>query len=424
MKNSRDNTVIADTESLRDKCPHLAAYDPFEKRHLSDPYPLWRESQRNMPVFYVKQTGFWAVTGHKEIEQVAKDTETFTSRYALNFPPVPDNLKDRLPWGYPQDYPSLINTDPPEHTRIRRLAGRMLTPRAVKTMEPKIREITVELINTFINEGRCDLVKSFTIPLPVRVIAWILGVPDKDMADFKRWSDYAFILPNPNISKDQLQEISIGLADLQDYLLDMIAVRRKNPEEDLISQLVHAEEQDLPALDDKQITSSIAQLLIGGNGTTTDLIANMMSLVLKGEETWQVVKNDVSLCEHVVEETLRIKSSIRGLFRTTTREIELGGVLLPERANIWVVFGAAGHDERLFDCPEKFDVNRPNKRQHMSFGKGHHMCIGAPLARLEARVALEQLSKRIPSMQLQPNQTLEYPPTPVSQGPLQLHVIW
>ena len=409
---------------LKRTCPHLAAYNPFDSEHLADPYPIWRELQRHAPAFFIESAGIWAVTSHELIEQVIRDTETFTSRYSLNFPEVPEDVRNLLPWGYPQDHPSLINTDPPEHTRIRRLAQKPLTAGEVKKLEPTIREIGNALIDGFIHDGHCDLVAAFATPFPVAVISGILGAPAKDRDDFKHWTDCGFLLSSPNPEPEQLHELSVGLAALKDYLLSMLRKRRKTPQDDLMTKLINAREGDLPALDDKQIVSIVAQLLIGGNGTTTDLIGNMMNILLRDGSLWQTVKEDLSLCPEAVEEALRIASSIRGLFRTTTRDIELGGVQLPQGATVWVVFGATGHDESIFTNPEKFDLSRENKNKHMSFGRGHHMCIGAPLARFEGQIALELLATRLPSMRLVANQQLHYLPSVVSHGPVHLHVEW
>jgi len=409
---------------LKRECPHLAAYNPFDLEHLADPYPLWRELQRHAPVFFIESAGIWAVTSYKLIEEVTRDTETFTSRYSLNFPEVPEDVRDLLPWGYPNDHPSLINTDPPEHTRIRRLAQKPLTAGEVKKLEPKIREIGNALIDGFIGDGQCDLVTAFATPFPVGVISDILGAPKDDRDDFKRWTDYGFLLSSPNLESEQLHECSVGLAALKDYLLSMLHERRMTPQDDLMTKLINAREADLPALDDKQIISIVAQLLIAGNGTTTDLIGNMTNILLRDESLWQTVKEDLSLCPEVVEEALRIASSIRGLFRTTTRDVELGGVQLPQGATLWVVFGATGHDESIFTSPEKFDLTRENKYKHMSFGLGRHFCLGASLARFEGKIALELLATRLPSMRLVANQQLQYLPSVVSHGPSHLHVEW
>ena len=409
-------------KDLASKCPHLAAYNPAEQGHLANPYPIWCESQEHAPIFFIESTGIWAVTSYDLIEQVIRDTKTFTSRYSLNFPEIPADLKHLLPWGYPQDHPSLINTDPPEHTRIRRLAGKLLTAPEVSKMEPRIREIGNELIDAFIDDGHCNFAASFSIPFPVMVISSILGVPTEDKHHFRRWTDYAFLLSSPNLGDDELREITIGHAELKDYLQAMLSERRNSPQDDLLTKMINAREEDLPALDDKQIISVVAQLLIGGNGTTTDMISNMVYILSQDKPLWTKLREDPSLYPNVIEETLRIKSSIRGLFRTTTCEVEIGGVTLPEGAVLWVVFGASGHDKTVFECPEKFDINRSNMRKQMSFGKGHHMCIGAPLARLEGRIALELLIERLPSIELVQDQEMEYPISLVSQGPIRLEI--
>ncbi len=404
------------TETDVQVCPSkLQNYDPFAPDHLADPYPLWRLSQREAPVFYVEKAGFWAVTGYREVLEVARDTTTFTSRDALNFRPVPEDLRQDLPNGFPQAFPSLINSDPPEHSRIRKIANRTLTPRHIAALEPSIRTISESLIERFADDESVDIVDQFAVPLPVVVIARILGVDENHLEDFQRWSNAAFLMANPNISDEEFKEFAREHADLNRYLTDLIEERRSAPRDDLLSRLVHESDESF-RLSNEQIISVTAQLLIGGNVTTTDLIGNLMLVLLSDPERYDELCRNPELIPATIEEVLRIKSSIRGLFRTTTREVELGGVTLPEGAVVWLVWGAANHDESVFACPADFDPGRANLNEHLSFGKGTHFCIGAPLARLEARIALELLTSRFPTMRIVEGQELDYPPSPVSQG--------
>jgi cytochrome P450 len=410
---------------LAGRCPHLAEYNPFEPSHLADPYPLWTLSQREAPVFFIPPVGFWAVTGRDEILDVLKDTATYTSIHSLNLNPVPDELAERVPYGWPEGYPSLINTDPPIHTPIRKLAQKAITPREVAKREPEIREISEKLIDGFIDDGACDLMQRYAIPLPVVVIARVLGARDDDTGDFGQWGEDAFMMSNPMLTPEEILDRGRRLADLKDYLEAEIEKRRENPQEDLLSRLVHTEIEGEPTLTTKQVVSVAAQLLVGGNETTTHLIGNCM-LLLRGKypEIWERVCEDPSVIPNVVEETLRIKSSIRGLFRTTTREVQLGGQTLPAGSTLWMVFAAANHDESVFENAAAFDPDRTNLRDHLAFGKWTHFCIGAPLARLEAIVALEHLSQRLPGITLADNQELDWLPSPFTQGVTSLRMHW
>ncbi|MBS1878157.1 MAG: cytochrome P450 [Actinobacteria bacterium] len=404
-------------------CPALHDYDPFAPDHLADPYPLWRLSQREAPVFYVSKAGFWAVTGQAEILEAARNNEVFSSRDSLNFRPVPEHLSDRLPNGFPQAYPSLINSDPPEHSRIRKIANRSLTPRHVTVMEPAIREIATSLLESFVDDGAVDIVGRFAVPLPVTVIARFLGVDENDLPDFQRWSHAAFLMSNPNLDEDEFIRCATCHAELNEYLQERIAERRQDPRDDLLSRLVDGGEETTQ-LSNEQIISLTAQLLIGGNVTTTDLLGNLLLILLSEPERLQAVRSNPALIGPAIEEVLRIKSSIRGLFRTTTREVELGGVTLPEGATVWLLWGAANHDERIFPRPDEFELSRPNNKDHLAFGKGTHFCIGAPLARAELRIALELLLERLPDLRLADEQELVYPASPVSQGVERLQLEW
>lgn len=405
-------------------CPSkLRDYDPFAPSHLADPYPLWRLAQRQAPVFYVEKAGFWAVTGYREVLEVARDPETFSSRDSLNFRPVPEGLRHDLPNGFPQAFPSLINSDPPEHSRIRKIANRTLTPRHVTALEPSIRRIAESLIDDFASDRTVDIIARFAVPLPVVVIARILGVDEGHLADFQRWSNAAFLMSNPNLSGEEFEQCAEQHAELNRYLIDLIEERRSTPREDLLSRLVHGSDESF-RLSNDQIISVTAQLLIGGNVTTTDLIGNMLLTLLAKPERYEEVRQHPERIPAVIEEVLRIKSSIRGLFRTTTRDVRLGDVSIPKGAVVWLVWGAASHDESVFPEPDKFDPNRRNLSEHLSFGKGTHFCIGAPLARVEVRIALELLTTRFPTMKMVEGQGLVYPASPVSQGVDRLELEW
>ncbi|WP_327151273.1 cytochrome P450 [Nocardia sp. NBC_01329] len=402
-------------------CPALDAYQPFDPAHLADPYPLWESAQREAPVFYVESAGFWAVTGYREVLQVTHDTDTFTSRDSLNFKPVPAQLRSRLPLGFPQGYPSLINTDPPDHSRLRRAANQAFTPGKVNLRVPEITQIADDLIDTFIARGRVDIVAHFAVPLPVRVISRIIGVEPHAYADFQRWSDDAFLMSNPVLPDADLLRCATSMAELAEYLQARVAERREEPGDDLLSDLLSKEGETLAV---EQIISIAAQTLIGGNVTTTDLIGNALLVLLSDPARWDSVVAAPDTIPQVIEEVLRVKSAVRGLFRTTTRATELGGVQIPARATVWVVFAAANHDLSVFPRPGVFDPDRANLNSHLSFGRGAHFCIGAPLARAEAKIALERLAARLPGLALVEQQQLTYPASPISQGVDRLELTW
>ncbi|MGW5381538.1 cytochrome P450 [Nocardia sp. NPDC003963] len=402
-------------------CPILRNYQPFAPEHLADPYPVWRLSHQQAPVFYVPSAGFWAVTGYDEVLQVARDTGTFTSRNALNFKPVPARLRDRLTGGFPQAHPALINTDPPQHTRLRRAANRVLTPAQVKRRLTAITTTADALIDAFAGNGTADIVSQFAVPLPARVIAEIIGVEPDEQENFQRWSDDAFLMANPTLTDDEFLRCATSMAELKEYLEARIDERRIEPGDDLISSLLASESDELTT---EQIISITAQLLIGGNVTTTDLIGNAVLTLLSDPARWSSVCRDRDAIPSVIEEVLRLESPVRGLFRTTTSDVELGGVLIPSGSTIWVVFAAANHDESVFPRAGEFDPHRDNLTGHLAFGRGTHFCIGAPLAREEVRIALELLAARLPGLALVEGQQLSYPASPISRGVERLEVAW
>jgi cytochrome P450 len=290
-------------------------------------------------------------------------------------------------------------------------------------MLPSIKETASSLIEGFASVGQADIISSFAVPLPVNVIANFLGVPAADQAKFQKWSNDAFLMSNPTLDEASFLACATSMAELDEYLRAQIAEREGAPRDDLLSRLIH-ETEDAKRLSPEEIISTTAQLLIGGNVTTTDLIGNILLVLLSEPERAYRAKEDLASLPAVVEEVLRYKSAIRGLFRHATKDVQIGGAVIPKGATVWVVFGAANHDESVFERPSEFDPERPNLKSHIAFGNGTHTCIGAPLARAEAQVALELLLDRLPNLRLAEEQSFTYPASPISAGVDELLLVW
>ena len=340
--------------------------------------------------------------------------------------PLPAEAREKmlavLAEGYPR-VPTMLTADPPTHTRYRRLVSKAFTPKSIQELEPIIRSITTRLIDSWIDSGNIEFVTQFGVPLPVEVIAKALNVPDDRLGDFKRWSDDSIAGIGTNISIDERVEAERGVNEFQRYFADALEQRRINPQEDLLTKLLNAriddddpEVTDKRALDLPEMLSIIQQLLVAGNETTTKMLTEMMRLLGEHPDKWEAVKRDPKLIPGVVEETLRLSTPTQGMWRIATRDVELAGVHIPKGSRVVVVFSSANRDENVFIDPDEFDPQRANVTDHLAFGKGTHFCVGANLSRLEGRVALEEISKRLDSFTLGPDNQYAYHPSFMLRG--------
>jgi cytochrome P450 len=378
------------------------------------------------PVHPVPGLGVHLVTKHDLVMQVLRDPQTYSSMFGGAGMPLSSADREKfaevMAAGYPR-VPTMLTADQPDHTRYRRLVARAFHPKVIAEMEPIIRQITVELIESWIDKGRIEFVKEFGVPLPVRVIAKALNVPDDRLADFKRWSDDSIAGIGTNITLEQRLKAEYGVNEFQHYFAEQIELRRTNPQDDLLTNLLNASiDDDDPEVTDKrqldmpEMLSIIQQLLVAGNETTTKSLTEMVRLLAENPEEWAALKADPSRAEKVFEETLRLSTPTQGMWRILTKDAELGGVQLTKGQRIIIVFASANRDEALYDNPDDFIPMRDHLRDNLAFGKGIHFCLGANLSRLEGKVAAEELSKRIDTITLSESNKYQYFPSFMLRG--------
>ena len=368
-------------------------YNPFAPQVREDPYPFYRVLRDEAPVHRVEPFGFYAVSRYDDVMAIVKQPELFSSTAIQTFLLGGiANAREQMDSEERELFESriLIAADPPEHTQMRNLVNRGFTPRRISALEPRIREITRNALDQ-IDPESFDLVRELAVPLPVTVIAEMLGVETVRMGDFKRWSD-AIVAGISGTTQQSREQLMGQRGEFRHYFKEVIERRRREPRDDLISLLVRAEE-DLGVLTPVQIQGFTVLLLVAGNETTTNLLGNTMQALLRHPGQLEKVAADRALVRGLVEEGLRYDSPVQGLVRSPTRDVVLRGVEIPKGSIVLVLFASANRDERQFPEPDRFDVTR-DSQGHIAFGYGIHYCLGAALARLEARVAFEELLAR------------------------------
>ena len=356
---------------------------------IANPYPYYQELREHSPLNYTflppgsvaginEPVRAWALMKYRDVYNALRDHDTFASHHSLAGKVVP-----RL---------ALIHDDPPRHTRFRRLVNKAFTLKRIEALKPWITTVVEELAEDMLRSPERDVMQSYAIPLPVKVIARMLGIPGEDYATFKRWSDtfLAFSSMSPEERAKSNQEMMA-------YFGNMAAARRSQGAADLITALVDAE-VDGESLRDEEIIGFCMLLLIAGNETTTNLIGNMLGILANRPELWRQLRSDRTLVDTVIDESLRLESPFQRLSRLTTREVQLSGVTIPAGSLVTIYYGAANRDPDEFPNPDEFRLDR-SLQNHVAFGAGIHYCLGAPLARAEAAIALNILLDRFSAIE-------------------------
>ena len=366
------------------------------------------------------------VAGYETLATLAKNTDVYSSSISedghgprhmgINPEPVQDDVEAILAHAHPI-VNALFTADPPVHTRHRKLIAKALSPRSVRALEPKIRAITTDLIDAFIARGSVDLMPEFAVPLPVTVIADILGVDRADIWTFKHWGDLMISGNIDMLSHERRREVAKAVVELHDYFVPRIEQRRQNPTDDLLSIMVNTEVDGEPPLTTEELLPIIDQILLAGHETTTNLIGNAMLVLLNDHELMHRLQENPSDIPAMVEEALRWDPPIQCTFRRATRADQLEGVDVTEGEMVVPLWAGANWDPDVFPNPEQFDIDRSMTKPHMGFGFGPHFCAGAELARIEARIAFEELLGRLGQITLNEQESdLSHLPSFASHG--------
>ena len=351
-------------------------YNPYDAAFNADPFPVYARLRAEAPVYENTDLGFYALSRYQDVLDALHDTETFCSRHGIT-------LEERSP------LPLLLTMDPPEHTVMRSLVSRSFTPRRVRELEPDIRRISSKWLDRFRADGECDLIADYSGKVPMDVISTLLGVPEADQDALREWTDAMMAREdgNPDVTPAGIE----GATNIFTYFGDEVTARRTRGESGpgMLGSFLEME-VDGRELDDMEVISFCFLFIIAGNETTTKLIGNAMYWLAANPDQRAVLYDDPGRIPDAVEETLRYEGSTQQIARTLTRDVDLHGTTMTEGTKVLLLLGSANHDGDVFEDPERFDVDR-RPTNHIAFGHGAHVCLGAAMARIETRIALEHL---------------------------------
>lgn len=378
----------------------MVTFSPSDPAFLENPFPFYEMGRTINPLF-LEDMKTWLVFDYEDVTAILKDNQTWSSMF-------------NAPEGVEAPPPSMLGSDPPRHARLRGLVSQAFTPRMIEQLEPRIRQIAAELLDEVVPSGKADLIDALAYPLPVIMIAEILGVPPEDRDDFKRWSDDVIATLGTGLGGEDQELPQTTFDEMRTYFMALADERRARPRSDLISGLVAAE-IDGTRLNADELLQMLILLLVAGNETTTNLISNAVIEFINHPDQLQRVLDDPALLPSAIEEVLRFCSPVQATARRATKPTEIRGKAIEQGQMAVVWLAAANRDPKVFPDPGCFDVGRTPNR-HVGFGLGIHFCLGAPLARLETKVALETFLARVKDFHRTDEDLLPRVPTFIMRG--------
>lgn len=398
-------------------------FAPLKAPQLDNPYPFYARARREEPVFFSEELNAWVVTRYDDVRTVVAKPDIFSSKDVLR--PVvqftPETFQE-LSKGF-GFLPSITNTDGEEHMRFRTPLNQAFLPARMRAMEGEVREVANRLIDAFYQDGKAEIISQFTGPLSQEIILRLFDISLTQLAQYKQWCDDIKALTMSPLTPERQVACARSMVAFQHAVASLAEERKQSPKEDVISCLATVHHNPERPLSVPEIVNTAGGTILAGHDTTTSLLGTALYILLGTPRLWP------ELCAHpeniptTVEESLRFDGSAHLFFRTALREFTIGGVTIPEGAFLLVSYASANHDEARFTNAEQFDIHRsPN--HHIAFGYGVHFCVGAPLARLISRVALEELTRRLPQMHLKPDQAIHHIPQLALHGLARLEAEW
>jgi cytochrome P450 len=374
------------------------AYSPAAPEVQECPYPYY-ELLRDERVHRIEGTNHYVVARYEDAVRVSRHPELFSNRKYWQSDDDPDLAAILAEQRYPIE-PALVDNDPPEHTVYRRIASRAFTPARLREVEPSIRAICEDLVDRFAGRGEVEFISEFCRPLPMRVTCSLIGLPLELSDRIGVWADSYNALATRQLPKERALVAQRHVVDFNNYLADVLEERRARPGGDVISELTQAATPEGLLLDFVELSGIVRNLVAAAPETTRVMLGITMLQLLEHPDELERVTSDRSLIPRLVEESLRHDSPQQWNWRQVLRDVDLGGVAIPAGSWLHVVWGSANRDPAVFDEPDRFAVSRPNSNRQLAFGSGIHFCLGAPLARMEGRVAFETLLARLANLRL------------------------
>ncbi len=357
------------------------SYNPTSAKIRNNPYDTYDRLRAKDPIHRMRLINSWVLTRYEDVDMVLRDQKRFSKN---------DGREDK--------YRSMLHHDPPDHTRLRALVSKAFTRRAVAELQPRVHSIVDELLDDLEGKERFELIESFAFPLPVIVIAEMLGVPAQDRDRFKHWSNDIALTIEPSLRDEQIRRVERATEEIYEYFEAIIEQRRREPQDDMITALLNAEDEG-DRLTHEELLSTLMLLLVAGNETTRNLIGNGMIALLKHPDQLQRLRDNPELLDSAINELLRYDSPVQLDGRIVHNDVDISGHRIRAGQQVICAIGAANRDPDAFTAPNKLDIGRSEK-SHISFGRGIHHCLGAPLAILEGRIAFSSLLERFPSITL------------------------
>ncbi|HMN81372.1 MAG TPA: cytochrome P450 [Burkholderiaceae bacterium] len=401
-------------------------YDPFSAQYLADPFPMLASLRQSEPVFFSPDLGTWVVTRGPTIKRVLADSARFSALI------VSDPLKPLCPHARQvierSEYdvpPMLVNNDPPSHARYRKFFAQPLQRARLLSLQPFIERTVDEYLDRMLDRGPpADLLAALTWEVPALVIFELLGVPRSDVATIKRWADSRLVMSWGRPTDDEQVRQATNAVEFFRYAKALVQDRVERPGDDYVSDLIRLRDGDDATMSLHEISGTVFNLLFAGHETTTNAATNLFRHLLPDRTLWDRICRGEQPIAPVVEEGLRFDPPVHAWRRRAKVDVELDGIAIPAGGRLLLVFAAGNHDPEMFPDPERFDPDRKNAAQHMTFGFGAHYCMGAPLARQEVELMVAGVARRIPAIRLADGQRFDYVPNTAMHALRALHVTW
>lgn len=398
---SSTGTTDVEEKAAAQSCPFSGnggeplgkSYNPYAQPQTNDPFSVWQRARSSEPVFYSEVLDAWVVTRHSLVQAVLNDPKSFQSGGLDAMREHPAEVKEILS-AIPNQAAPLRALDEPDHMRRRQLTQGAVTPKRVKALEPKIRDIANGLIDSFYDRGHCDFYDAFAYRFPLAVASSFLGFPDEIAEKLHGWANCRVMLAWGSMEGEQYKQVARGVVEMSHFIESEIVARQKAPRDDVISDMIRINEGLANPSTLPEMVEDVHTLIVAGHeSTATFLTLSLYHLLETGQ--WADICANTARIPAMIEEAIRFDGPVLGLWRIATGDITIGNVAVKAGDRVYVALGSSNRDEAAFDCPARFDLSRKDARNHVSFGRGPHTCIGATLARHESRIAYEILADRM-----------------------------